>query len=69
MSRRRNECHSHSHTHTHSYVTLDSGRTQLEYMRRMWLTVQAPVDVLFCDDLGATPLWRRLVSSLPDGRI
>ena len=63
---------SHIHRHSHTLTLIPPPHThhaQLEYKRRIWLTVEAPVDALFCDDLSAAPLWRRLVSSLPDGRI
>lgn len=39
----------------------------LEYQRKMWLTVQAPVSLLFQDDVDEVPLWRRVVASLPEG--
>lgn len=45
------------------------GALELEYKKRMWLTLDAPIDVFFDDDLSATPLWHRLVRSLPEGRI
>ena len=42
---------------------------ELEYSKRLWLTVQAPVDVIFDEDISSVPLWTRIVSSLPPGRI
>ena len=45
------------------------GALDLEYKQRMWLTLEAPVQTIFDDDLASVPLWRRLVGSLPAGRL
>ena len=43
---------------------------ELEYSRKFWITVKAPVSLIFDEDLPQrVPLWRRVVSSLPHGRI
>ena len=42
----------------------------LEYDRKAWLTVKAPMQVIFDDDDATRkPLWRRLIASLPPGRL
>ena len=41
----------------------------LEYGRKVWLTVQAPQRVVFDDDKPHAPLWRRLLHSLPPSRL
>ena len=43
----------------------------LEYGKKLWLTVRAPLEVIFDDDDNAVaaPLWRRLVQSLPPERL
>ena len=42
----------------------------IEYERKTWLTVKAPMQVIFDDDdANSRPLWRRLVASLPAGRL
>jgi putative AlgH/UPF0301 family transcriptional regulator len=41
----------------------------LEYERKAWLTLQAPMQAVFDDDSRAFPLWRRLVASLPASRL
>lgn len=39
---------------------------ELEWERKLWLSVQGPVDILFDDCCPAEfPLWRRIVASLP----
>ena len=40
---------------------------ELEYEQKCWLTLKAPVNAIFDDDIPTQPLWRRLVSSLPAG--
>jgi putative AlgH/UPF0301 family transcriptional regulator len=41
----------------------------LEYRQKLWLTIEAPVSLLFEDDSAACPLWRRIMASLPEDRI
>jgi hypothetical protein len=41
---------------------------ELEYDKRAWITLRAPVSAIFDDDDATSPpLWRRLVGSLPPG--
>ncbi len=40
---------------------------ELEYEQKCWLTLKAPVNAIFDDDIPTQPLWRRLVGSLPAG--
>ena len=42
---------------------------ELEYKSKLWLTVQAPVGVIFDDDDMRCPLWRRIVNSFPADRL
>mmetsp|Transcript_14226 Transcript_14226/g.23676 ORF Transcript_14226/g.23676 Transcript_14226/m.23676 type:complete len:316 (+) Transcript_14226:72-1019(+) len=37
-----------------------------EYQQRMWITVEAPVELLFEDEDAVCPLYRRVLRSLPD---
>ena len=41
---------------------------ELEYSQKLWLTVKAPVSLLFEDESVSNPLWQRIVSSLPPDR-
>ena len=41
----------------------------LEYEKKAWLTLQAPMQAVFDDDSKAFPLWRRLAASLPPSRL
>ena len=36
----------------------------LEYDKKLWLTVEGPVRIIFEDDKISCPLWRRIVASL-----
>ena len=43
---------------------------QLEYDQKLWLSVTAPVTVIFDDiDNEIYPLWSRVVSSFPEDRL
>ena len=46
------------------------GQLDVEYNRKLWLTVAAPSTVLFSDDSSAAgPLYRRVLQSLSEGRL
>ena len=36
----------------------------LEYDKKLWLTIEGPVSIIFEDDRINCPLWRRVVASL-----
>ena len=43
---------------------------ELEYKQKLWLTIQAPVGLIFEDsEAMAIPLWRRIVASFPPERL
>mmetsp|Transcript_15046 Transcript_15046/g.22230 ORF Transcript_15046/g.22230 Transcript_15046/m.22230 type:complete len:309 (-) Transcript_15046:484-1410(-) len=41
----------------------------LEYDDKLWITISAPLEVLFEDNQLSKPLWKRLVLSLPPDRL
>ena len=43
---------------------------ELEYKKRFWLTIQAPVSLIFEDSEAMNvPMWRRIVASFPQERL
>jgi len=42
---------------------------ELEYKKRLWITVKAPVKLLFEDETSSSPLWKRIVCSFPKERL